>query len=111
MQNTLNVSGNINMSGNTRFNAGKVIDNLTNEVHELPADFFEQTRILLAEVNERHRQELEDMLAKIEAAYASGNKNECGNWFGKFFSLASIADCITVVQPLLPLISWLMTNV
>ena len=29
------------------------------------------------------------------------------NWFGKFFSLASIADCITVAQPLLPLISLL----
>ena len=98
------------ISGNTRFNAGSVIDNSTNEVHELPADFFEQTRALLAEANTGHRLELQDMLTKIEAAHATNNKKDCGNWFGKFFSLASVADCITVVQPLLPLISWLMTN-
>ena len=108
--NNFNFGDNTQISGNARFNAGSVIDNSTNESNELPADLFEQTRALLAEVNERHRQELKDMLAKIEAAHTSGNKQDCGNWFGKFFSLASIADCITVAQPLLPLISWLMTN-
>ena len=108
--NNFNFGDNTQIGGNARFNTGRVIDNSTNEIHELTADFFEQTRALLAEANERNRQELQDILAKIEAAHASGNKNECGNWFGKFFSLASIADCITVAQPLLPLISWLMTN-
>ena len=74
------------------------------------ADFFEQTRALLADVNDEHRLELEKMLAKIETTHAIGNKKECGNWFGQFFSLASIADCITVAQPLLPLISWICKN-
>ena len=98
------------MSGNARFNTGSIIDNSTNEVHEPLADYFEQTRALLAKVNGMHRLELENMLAKIQEAHASGNKKECGNWFGKFFSLASVADCITVAQPLLQLISWLMKN-
>ena len=100
-----------NMSGNARINSGYFTDNSSNEIHEFPAGFFEQARALLAEVNESHKQELVNMLAKTEAAYASGNKKECGNWFGQFFSLAFTADCITVLQPLLPLISWLMTNV
>lgn len=108
--NNFNFGDNTQISGNARFNAGSVIDNSKNEAHELPADFFEQTRALLADVNEKHRLALENMLAKIEEARASGNKKECGNWFGKFFSLASIADCITVAQPLLHIISWLMAN-
>ena len=110
MQNSLNIGGNFNISGNARFNSGSFIDNSTNEIHELPTDLFQQVRELLSEVDKNHRQELEYILANIKTAFASGNKKDCGNWFGKFFSLASIADCITVTQPLLPLISWLMTN-
>ena len=107
MQNNINIG---NMSGNARVNSGYITDNSSNEIHELPANFFLQIRTLLENVNESHRQEFEDMLAKIEAAYASGNKKECGKWFGQFFSLAFAADCITVVQPLLQLISWLITK-
>lgn len=108
MQNNISIG---NMSGNARVNSGYITDNSSNEIHELPADFFLQIRTLLENINENHRRELEDMLAKIEAAHTSGNKKECGKWFGQFFSLAFTADCITVLQPLLPLISWLMTNV
>ena len=112
MQNTnnFNFGDNTQISGNARFNAGHITDNSSNEIHELPADFFEQTRALLMETNDIYRQELEEILAKIETAHVSGNKKECGNWFGKFFSLAAIADCITVTQPILPLISWIMGN-
>ena len=91
-------------------NAENSTDNSSNEIHALPADFFEQTRALLENVNESHRIELSDILAKIEATHASGNKKDCANWFGQFFSLASIADCITVAQPLLQLIPWLLGN-
>ena len=107
MQNNINIG---NMSGNARVNSGYITDNSSNDIHELSADFLEQARTMLAEVNERHRQEFEDMLAKIEAAHASGNKKECGKWFGQLFSLAFTADCITVIQPFLPLISWLITK-
>ena len=99
-----------NMSGNARVNSGYITDNSSNEIHELPADFFIQIHTMLENVNESHKQEFEDMLAKIEAAHASGNKKECGKWFGQLFSLAFTADCITVIQPFLPLISWLITK-
>ena len=108
--NNFHFGDNTQIGGNARFNTGNVIDKSNNEIHELPADFFEQTRALLADVNNEHRLELEKMLAKIETTHAIGNKKECGNWFGQFFSLASIADCITVAQPLLPLISWICKN-
>lgn len=99
-----------NMSGNARINSGYITDNSSNEIHELPADSFEQVRLLLAEANESYRQELENMLTKIEAAHTSGDKKECGKWFGQFISLAFTADCITVLQPLWQLTSWLRQN-
>ena len=105
--NSINIG---NISGYTRSNSGNVNDNSSNVFHELPQNFFEQTRTMLAEINERHRQELEKILAKTEATHASGNKKECANLFGKFFSLAAIADCITVSLPPLPLISWILRN-
>ena len=108
MQNTnnFNIAGNLQMSGNAHLNAGNVTDNSSTTLHELPPDFFIQARELLEHVNETHRQELLDVLEKIEA---TSTKNERGQLFGKLFSLSFVADCVTVLQPVLSgLFSYLM---
>lgn len=96
MQNTnnFNFGDNTQISGNTRFNAGKIIDNSINEFHELPTDFFPHVRELLSNIEENHRLELLEILSKIESA---NSKRDSVHWFGQFISRA--ADYITILQP------------
>ena len=54
------------------------------------------------------KKELFDILTKIEAAQKANNKKDCGNWLGQFISLAFIADCVTVIQPIVGLLSLLI---
>lgn len=100
MQNTnnFNIGGNLQMSGNAHLNTGNVTDNSSSTLYELPPNFFNQARELLELVNEAQRQELLNVLEKIEVA---STKNKQGQLFGKLFSLSFVADCVTVLQPVL----------
>ena len=101
---------NINISDNARIDAiasENVTDNSVNSFNSIATELFEQVRTTVKELNSEYKNELLDILAKIEQTKNAGDKKECGNVFGKFISLASIADCITVAQPLVPLFSWL----
>lgn len=101
---------NITIGDNSRINAigsENVTDNSSNTFNQITPELFEHIRSLIKQTNSDYRQDLLDVLTKIENAKNSGDKKECGNWFGKFFSLASIADCITVAQPLVAILSWL----
>ena len=99
--NNFNIGGNLQMDGNAHLNAGNVTDNSSNTFYELPPDFFAQTRKTLESITSIHKQELLDVIEKIENAKLSANKNEGGQWLGKFLSLSFIADCVTVLQPAL----------
>ena len=103
MQNTnsFTFGDNTQISGNTHFNTGNVTDNSSNTFNELTPDFFVQTRGMLESITSIHKQELIDLIEKIENAKSSGNKNEGGQLLGKFLSLSFIADCVTVLQPAL----------
>ena len=92
--NNFNFGDNTQIGGNARFNAGNVTDNSTNEIHELPPDFFSHVRELLMKVEDSNRKELLEILSKIEEAKS---KREGVHWFGKFIS--SAADYITILQP------------
>lgn len=101
---------NINMGGYSRIGAiasENVTDNSTNSFNTITPEIFNQVRTLINELNSEHKNGLLEILAKIEQTKNAGDKKECGNAFGKFISLASIADYITLAQPLVPLISWL----
>ena len=98
MQNSFNIGGNLQMSGNSHLNTGNVNDYSTNEIYELPANFFSQAHELLTNVNESYRQEFLDILNKIEA---TKNPKEGGQLFAKLISLSFIADCVTVLQPII----------
>jgi len=99
--NTFNIGGNLQMNGNAHLNTGNVTDNSSSTFHELPKDFFTQTRQTLESLNSAHKQELLEAIDKIENAKLSGNKNEGGQSLGNFLSLSFIADCVTVLQPAL----------
>ena len=92
--NNFNFGDNTQIGGNARFNAGNVTDNSTNEIHELPPDFFPYVRALLMKVEDNNRKEILEILSKIEEAK---NKREGVHWFGKLIS--SAADYITILQP------------
>lgn len=96
--NNFNFGNNTQISGNARFNTGNVIDTSINATHELPANFFSQAHELLINVNESYRQEFLDILNKIEA---TKNPKEGGQLFAKLISLSFIADCVTVLQPII----------
>ncbi len=92
--NNFNFGDNTQIGGNARFNAGNVTDNSTNEIHELPPDFFSDVRELLMKVEDSNRKEILEILSKIEEAKS---QREGVHWFGKFIS--SAADYITILQP------------
>lgn len=101
---------NINMGGYSRIGAiasENITDNSTNSFNTIIPEIFNQVRTLINELNSEYKNGLLEILAKIEQTKNAKDKKECGNAFGKFISLASIADCITLAQPLVPLISWL----
>lgn len=100
----------ITIGDNSHINAisaKNAIDNSVNNIYHFPPELFEQVRSLIMNIHSEYKQDLLDMLAKIEIAKNSNDKKECCNWFGKFLSLASVADCITVAQPLITLLQWL----
>ena len=98
MQNTnnFNIGGNFQMDGNARFNTGNVTDNSSNTFNELPPDLFAQTRKILESINSPYRQELKDILEKIENA--KDNKKEGGQWLGKLLSSCFENGCVTLLQ-------------
>ena len=100
MQNTnnFNIGGNFQMDGNARFNTGNVTDNSSNTFNELPPDFFVQTRKTLEIINSPYRQELNDILEKIENAKLSDDKKEGGQWLGKLLSSCFENGCVTLLQ-------------
>ena len=101
---------NINLNGYSRINAvnaENATDNSSNTFSSVPTEIFSQLRSTLNDLKSEHKQQLLDILAEIEAAKDTGDKNKCGNFCGQFLSLASIADCITVAQFLVTVISWL----
>lgn len=77
-------------------------------LNQFPPELFEQARTLIEETNSSCKKELFDILTKIEAAQKANNKKDCSNWLGQFISLAFIADCVTVVQPIVGLLSLLI---
>ena len=99
---------NINANGNAKINAGNVTDNSVTNITLCPPEVFEQTRKLILDLHSADQQQLLDILSQIEATHKANNKQDCGNWFGKFISLASIADCITVAQPIAGILAWLL---
>lgn len=96
MQNNNNVyfSDNTHISGNTHFNVGNVIDSSSNMNHKLPENFFPQLREILKNIDEERKNEIFEILSKIEDAKS---KQERVHWFGKFISKA--ADYVTLLQP------------
>ena len=100
MQNTnnFNIGGNFQMDGNARFNTGNVTDHSSNTFNELPPDFFAQTRKILESINSPYRQELNDILEKIENAKLSDDKKEGGQWLGKLLSSCFENSCVTLLQ-------------
>ena len=72
--NNFNIGGNLQMEGNAHLNAGNVTDNSSNASYELPPDFFVQTRETLESITSIHKQELLDLIEKIESAKLSANK-------------------------------------
>lgn len=107
---SLNNNYNITIGDNSHISAiasENVTDNSTSSFTALTPELFNQVRLLIDKTNSDYKNMLIEFLAKIEQTKNAGDKKECGNWFGKFFSLVSIADCITLTQPLVPLISWL----
>ena len=106
--NTLNINGNFYLNDSAKVNAGNITDNSIINITQYSPEVFEQTRKIIENINSNHRQELLDILSKIETAQKDNNKKDCGNWLGKFISLASVADCITVTQPIANILSWLL---
>lgn len=100
MQNTnnFNIGGNLQMDGNAHLNAGNVTDNSSNTFNELTPDFFAQTRETLESITSIHKQELLDLIEKIENAKLSGNKNEGGKCLGNFITRCFEAGCVTLLQ-------------
>lgn len=96
--NNFNIGGNLQMDGNAHLNAGNVTDNSSNTFYELPPDFFNHTRKALESINSNYKQELLDVLAKIESTTLSGNKNEGGKWLGNFITRCFEAGCVTLLQ-------------
>lgn len=104
---------NINMGGYSRIEAiasENITDNSTNSFNTITPEIFNQVRTLINELNSEYKNGLLEILAKIEQTKNAKDKKECGNAFGKFISLASTADCITVAQPLMLLISSLCNS-
>ena len=88
---------NITLNNNARINAiasENVTDNSVNSFNTLTPELFNQVRLLIDKTNSDYKNMLIEILAKIEQTKNIGDKKECGNWFGKFFSLASIADTV-----------------
>ena len=108
IQNTLNINGNFYLNDNAKVNAGNITDNSVTNITQCPSEVFEQTRKLILDLHSVNQQQLLDILSQIETTHKANNKQDCGNWFGKFISLASIADCITVAQPIAGILTWLL---
>ena len=109
-QPTIQNNYNFSIAGNSHINAvnaENATDNSSNTFSSMPTEIFSQIRSTLNDLKSEHKQQLLDILAEIEAAKDTGDKNKCGNFCGQFLSLASIADCITVAQFLVTVISWL----
>ena len=104
---------NVNVGDNSHINAigaNNAIDSSSNSFSSVPAELFEQTRMLIENLNSSYKQDMLNILSQIEQAKASENKNECANSLGHLISLASIADCITVAQPIFhALEAWLFS--
>ncbi len=102
---------NINLNGYSRINAvnaENATDNSSNTFSSVSPELFSQLRSTLDSLNSEYKQQLLDILSEIETAKDTGDKKKCGNFCGQFLSLASIADCMTVAQFIIPIISWLV---
>ena len=91
-------------------NAQNATDNSSNVQNITYHEPFEQSRILIEHLNSQHKQELLELLSQIQQAKQAQDKKHAGFCFGKFLTLASIADCITVAQPIFYALStWLFS--
>lgn len=102
---------NFSITGNSHINAvnaENATDNSSNTFSYVPPELFSQIRSTLDSLNSEYKQQLLDILSEIETAKDTGDKKKCGNFCGQFLSLASIADCMTVAQFIIPIISWLV---
>ena len=79
-----------------------------NSYQQIPTELFEAVHSLIENLHSQHSQELLHILSEIKSAKENDDRKSCALWFGNFLSLASIADCITVAQPIARFIlSWI----